>query len=384
MLYLGLDNGLYISRDDGQTWFQLKNNLPPAPIYWVAIQEHFDDLVVGTYGRGYYILDDIGPLRQMPADLNAEKLFSIRDAYRFNSRESIKTDGPSYNSGRNPNYGVPINYFIAEGDSINVTIAIENAEGEIIRTLEGSDNKGVNRIWWDLRYEPTYKPKLRTVPPGRPWVQLNGEGWRPLVTWDLDLWRGQFGPRVVPGQYTAVLNVNDKEFRSSFSVLKDPNSQGTVADIEKQVELSLELRDAMNVAVNMINKIEMIRSELVSIKPSLHKRTDLKEAERLEKLALNISAQLYDVHLTGAREDAFRSPMKLYGRLSAVASDLNASGIDFAPTDQQGEVYEVLNQRLQQAKDEFDQMIEEDIVRFNEKLNNMDVQIGLEKTEKTN
>ena len=59
-----------------------------------------------------------------------------------------------------------------------------------------------------MRYEPTYKPYIRTTPPGRPWVQLNGEGWRPLVTWDLDLMRGQYGPKVVPDKYKVKLIVD--------------------------------------------------------------------------------------------------------------------------------------------------------------------------------
>ena len=59
MLYLGTDNALYISFDDGDHWMHFRNNLPPSPVYWLEIQERFDDLVVGTYGRGYYILDNI-------------------------------------------------------------------------------------------------------------------------------------------------------------------------------------------------------------------------------------------------------------------------------------------------------------------------------------
>jgi len=234
-------------------------------------------------------------------------------------------------------------------------------------------------MMWDLRYEPTYKPRIRTLPPGRPWVQLNGEGWRPLVTWDLDLWRGQFGPRVVPGKYKAVISVDGQEFSKELTVLKDPNSSGTVESIKKQVSLSLELRDAMNLAVTMINKLEIIRSELVELTPSLKKKADVSEANKLSDLSTTIVGTLYDIHLTGAREDAFRNPMKLYGRLSALASDLSASGIDFAPTDQQGAVYSVLNKRLQTSKKQFDELIEKDIAAFNEKLNKLDMKIELEK-----
>ncbi|MDN5200033.1 glycosyl hydrolase [Fulvivirgaceae bacterium BMA10] len=381
LLFLGVDNGIYVSPDDGKNWSALKNNLPPAPVYWLEIQQHFGDLVVGTYGRGYYILDDITPIRQLAKEANGTDihLFDLRAAYRFNDKQSIKTDGPSLNSGRNPSYGAIINYYFKEEQKEEAIINILNAEGEIIRSLRGTRDKGVNRIAWDLRYEPTYKPRLRTTPPGRPWVQLNGEGWRPLVTWDLDLWRGQFGPRVVPGTYQVQLKVGDHTITKALEVRKDPNSEGSVESIREQVALSLKLRDAMNIAVNMINKVEILREELETLIPSLRRKTEIEEAQRLLNTATTVASKLYDIHLTGAREDAFRSPMKLYGRLSALASDINGSGIDFQPTDQQGEVYQVLNGRLLKVRNDFSELIEKDIKNFNQQLAKKNLKIDLEK-----
>mgnify|MGYP006083409379 FL=1 len=380
MLYLGLDNSLLISIDDGLHWMPLKNNLPPAPIYWLEVQENFDDLVVSTYGRGYYILDDLSALRQFNPDLKeSPQVFDPRKSYRLNNKESIKTDGYSFNSGQNPAYGTPINYYLPDTPTEKVLIEIRDGKNQIIRTLKGSNETGVNRIIWDLRYEPTYRPQLRTLPSGRPWVQLNGEGWRPLVTWDLDLWSGQYGPRVVPGKYTAVITIDDASFEKDLVVLKDPLARGSLADVEAQVQFSLALREAMNLAVTMINKIESIRSELLLLKTSLKKKSDLKQVDQLTGIATQIAGSLYDIHLTGAREDAFRSPMKLYGRLSALASEINSSGIDFKPTDQQGAVYEVLNQRLQKTKGEFDELIDHDIAAFNKKLNDLDMHIDIEK-----
>ena len=380
MLYLGLDNSLLISIDDGIHWMPLKNNLPPAPIYWLEIQENFDDLVVSTYGRGYYILDDLSALRQFNPDLQESvQVFDPRKSYRLNNKESIKTDGYSFNSGRNPAYGTPINYYLPDTLSEKVSIEILNEKKQIIRTLKGSNESGVNRVMWDLRYEPTYKPQLRTRPSGRPWVQLNGEGWRPLVTWDLDLWSGQYGPRVVPGNYKAIITINDVSFEKDLVVLKDPQAKGSLGDIEDQVLFSLDLREAMNIAVTMINKIEYIRSELLLLKTSLKKNSELKQVDRLIGIATQIAGSLYDIHLTGAREDAFRSPMKLYGRLSALASEINSSGIDFKPTNQQRAVYAVLNQRLQKTKEAFDELATNEIVAFNKKLNNLDMRIDIEK-----
>ncbi len=384
MLYAGIDKGIYVSYDDGDTWNRLRNNLPPAPVYWLEIQERFDDLVVGTYGRGYYILDDVSAIRNGDKLGSQVQLFKPRDAWRFNNKESIKTDGFSMNSGQNPPYGAIINYYIPEKAEEAKIEIYDKSNGDLVRTLNARTGAGVNRTVWNLRYESTFRPQLRVQPPGRPWVQLNGEGWRPLVTWDLDLMAGQFGPRVVPGTYTAKLIVDGQEFSQDFEVLKDPLSEGTKADIQAQVGFALELRDAMNIAVNSINKVEILRKELEEIIAEDTDRRTQREAVRLKAVAEDIASKLYDIHLTGAREDAFRSPMKLYGRLSALASDINGSGIDFKPTNQQGEVKEVLSERLENVVKQFQKVQDEDIQAFNKALQRKNRQIVLEKVDKGN
>ncbi len=385
MLYLGVDNALYISLDDGANWIHFRNNLPPAPIYWLEIQERFDDLVIGTYGRGYYILDNISPIREYDLDTKGKKahLFSVRPSYRFQERQSIKTDGPSLNSGTNPAYGADINYYLKDSTNQKIEIQILTTKDEIIRTLAGKNNAGINRVMWDLRYEPTFKPKLQSTPPGRPWVQLNGEGWRPLVTWDLDLMRGQFGPRVVPDSYKVKLIVGEEEFVREVEVLKDPTSEGSLEDIEQQVAFSLALRDAMNLAVSMINDIENIRSELTEIMPKLDRKGDLKKAQEILQLAENIAGSLYDIQLTGAREDAFRAPMKLYGRLSALASDITGNGVDFKPTAQQREVYAIFNTRLEAVAKKFKKFMTIEVAKLNSQLKKSELQIKLDKKIKS-
>ncbi|WP_339666974.1 WD40/YVTN/BNR-like repeat-containing protein [Maribacter arcticus] len=377
MLYLGVDNGLYISYDDGANWMRLRNNLPPAPVYWLEIQERFDDLVVGTYGRGYYILDNVAPLREFDLDAKNKSahLFSLRPAYRFIDQQSIKTDGPSLNSGTNPAYGADIHYYLQDSTNQKVEIQVLTDNDEIIRTLKGKQNAGIHRVMWDLRYEPTYKAKLKTTPPGRPWVQLNGEGWRPLVTWDLDLWRGQFGPRVVPKNYKIKLIVGEEEFIRELEVVKDPNSEASLEELTEQVAFSLQLRDAMNLAVTMINDIETIRAELNEIIPKLERSGDRKKSQELRTVAETIIASLYDIQLTGAREDAFRSPMKLYGRLSALASDIGGYGADFKPTDQQREVYAIFNKRLKDVDAKFKKFVDVEIKKLNIQLKKSELKI---------
>lgn len=370
VLYLGVDNGLYISVDDGANWMQLRNNLPPAPVYWVTVQERFDDLVVATYGRGFYILDNISVIRQYAAEARQKDihLFGLRPAYRFNDREGIKTDGRSFNSGRNAPYGADISYLLRDSSDAPVSVVITDIEGNPVRTLRAKNTAGIHRIWWDLQYEAPASPKLRTKPAGKDWVGFNEEGWRNLRTWDIDIVDGQRGPRVAPGWYQVTLKVGDRTFVQKLEVLKDPNTNASVGDIKKQVAFALECRDRLNETVGLINSIELLRKELEDQQASQTNAKARTELELLQQQATNIAAQLYDINLTGAREDAFRSPMKVYGRLAAVAADINGSGIDFPPTDQQEGVYEVLSERLETAQTQYEKFVEMNIPAFNKKF----------------
>ena len=378
MLYAGTDNGAWVSLDDGETWTSIRLDMPPAPVYWMVVQERFDDLVIGTYGRGFYIMDDVSPLRALDSEtLAAEmELLPIRPTYRFNNIQGIKAERSNV-TGRNPPAGAPISYWLAEAGPVR--IQIENAAGDTIRTLSGRGAPGVNRIWWDLRYEPTKQPRLRTPPPGMDWVPLGPDGWRPLRTWDLDLFRGQVGPRVVPGTYTVRMVRGEEEQTTTVEVLKDPYATGTLADLEEQVTLGLVLRDEIDDIVDMINDLEWTRSQLDDLQRRLADEDEtgdaidavVAESQRLETLAIEVEDRLFDIYLTGAREDAFRNPMKLYGRYSALSQDVSFSSSDFPPTMQQREVHQVLQERLEAARVLFERLYGEDADALNQLLREM-------------
>ena len=378
MLYAGTDNSVYFSLDDGDSWLPLRNNMPPAPVYWLTTQERFDDLVVGTYGRGFYVMDDVSPLRALDR-VSAEgepALLPTRPAYRFAPVQGIKAER-SHVTGRNPPYGADIDFWAPSaaaegGEGRRAAIRILGPEGDTIRTLSVEAKPGINRTWWDLRYEPTQRAKIRTAPPGLPWVPLGPEGWRPLRSWDLDLDRGQLGPRVVPGAYQVELELDGVVLAAPLQVVKDPHSEGTLADIRRQVALSLVVRDEINEVVEMINRIEWARSQLEDLAEMLGDDPTaaelLAEAKRLEETAVEVESNLFDIYLTGAREDAFRNPMKLYGRLSALAQDVGWSSADFPPTVPQQEVHEVLQQRLEDTRVRFDELFGEDAEALNRML----------------
>ena len=182
LLYVGTENGLYVSYDDGANWQPLQNNLPHAPVYWITVQEHFNDLVISTYGRGFWILDDITPIQQMTAEvLNANAhLFPVHATYRLRGITVPYASSDDPVAGQNPPYGASINYYLKAAPKADPSIKIVDADGKTVQTIRGTRNAGLNRVWWNLRTENSKEVRLRTAPLYAPDVKLNAEAWRPL------------------------------------------------------------------------------------------------------------------------------------------------------------------------------------------------------------
>jgi hypothetical protein len=221
-LYLGTENGIYVSVNDGDTWQSLQNNLPAAPVYWITVQEQFNDLVIATYGRGFWILDDIAPLQKLTAQVVSADahLFAPRPAYRF---REITQDASAANDptvGANPPYGAAINYYLKGAPTGTTTLSILDARDQVVRTLTAPRNAGLNRVYWDLRDEPTPEVRLRTSPLYAPEVRVGPDGSRSGGG-------GRFSLLLPPGAYAVRLNVGGKQLTEKFEVRKDPNSGGS-------------------------------------------------------------------------------------------------------------------------------------------------------------
>ena len=132
------------------------------------------------------------------------------------------------------------------------------------------------------------------------------------------------------------------------------------------------IRDEINEVVDMIDRIEWARSQLEDLADMLADDSTatglLAEAAALEETAIRLESNLFDIYLTGAREDAFRNPMKLYGRLSALSQDIGSSSADFPPTVPQVEVHDVLRQRLDATRLLFGKLFTEDAEELNRML----------------
>jgi photosystem II stability/assembly factor-like uncharacterized protein len=355
LLYLGTENSLFASFDDGKEWVPLQSNLPHAPVYWLTIQEHFNDLVVATYGRGFWILDDLTPLQQLtPEALDASvHLFSPRPAYRFRSKDGRIGQPEDPGAGRNPRGGASIHYLLKEKPEGSVKLAILDSTGETVRDLGSvSGAEGLNRVYWDLRCESSETPRMRTKVLEHAHVAIGDDGWRPAGE------RGRVSPLAPPGEYTLRLSVGDEEFTETLTVLKDPNSTGTVADILAQTEVVLELREEANAVVGIINEAEILRAQLLDLTARVKEMDGSEEitdlVTELEAALEELEMGLTDLRLSGgsAGQDSLRWPRQLYAKITSLAGYI--SGSDFPPTMQQLEVHERYQGLLEQAQSEME------------------------------
>lgn len=378
MLFLGTSNFIYVSWDDGGHWTLLRNNMPPAPISWLTIQKRYNDLVVATYGRGFWILDDITPLRNWDKAQGSEAyFFKPRAAYRYrefkNSRNNVlHNDLPV---GQDPPAGADLNYYLS-APAKKAEISIVGPSGDVIRTLKGPAKSGINRVWWDLRYEAPTVVKLRNSPPGEPWVKNGPAGWRPLVHWR----NYTHGPRVWPGTYTVKLSVDGKEYTQQLEVLRDPADLGTDADIKANTTFLLQLRSELDEAGVTINNIEWVRKQLADLQTLLAgKPNDVSVGQavgNLEQQIYSVEGKYFPLALTGRTEDAFRVPTTLYGKLTNLAF-LVESGADLPPTDQSVAVNKELQQQLTEAQDAARNLNDKLIPEFNAMLKGKGIPAGI-------
>jgi len=366
LLYLGTENAIYVSFNDGRSWLPLQNNLPHAPVYDMVVQEQFNDLVVATYGRGYWIMDDVTPLQQLTDDVLASDvhLFVPRPAYRMHG----VIGGPRANAS------AYINYYLKSVPEGRVRIAILDGEGQVVDTLRATKNRGINRVTWDLRYESAHEAKLRTKPPGNPHVveekrfrtSWEREGWYPILSWGTG--GGFQGIMVAPGTYTVRLTVGDDEYTQELVVNKDPRSAGSVADIEQQVALQLEIRHDINAATDMIDQIELIKKQLNDLTDVLHQEDDGAQVIDAAKAVYGKLQAVEDKVLQpiAAEGDSksFRYPNMLYSKLSVLGGDVAAS-VDFPPNKQQREVQQLLRSQLIQYQAELQAVLDGDVADFN-------------------
>ncbi len=405
LLYLGTENGLYVSFDDGKNWQPLQNSLPHAPVYWIAVQERFHDLALATYGRGFWILDDLTPLQQLTAEVLASNahLFAPRAAYRF--RPVAQPAAVFYDpaAGHNPPFGAVLNFYLKSnlGEKDRARLTISDATGKVVREIDcrparpegarpaagpggpagagrgegGPDARpceakaGINRYWWDLRFEPSREIKLRTTPLYAPDVTVGPEGWRPAPG------AGRISLLAPPGMYAVTLAWGEEKFTQKLSVLKDPHSSGSESDIQTQTQLLTALREEMNTIADSVNQIESVRAQIGALEKELgtddNAKAIRKAAEDLAEKLVAVEGKVLQLKATGRGQDDVRWAPMLLQKVNYLASAVGSS--DFPPTTQQLAVKDELNRQGEQYAQEFQQLLAKDIAAFNAMLRERNV-----------
>jgi photosystem II stability/assembly factor-like uncharacterized protein len=254
VLYAGTEFGLFVSTDRGGNWQRVRSGLPTVPIHEIVFHPRENDMILATHGRSIWILDDATPIQQAgEAMRNDAFLFDFgRPAMQFNpaNNRGFVTDKPF--RGKNPTFGAPISYYL-KGDvpTENVQLRIRDGAGNVVRTLSGNDLRdatkaGINRVHWDLRYQPLPSQQQSGGPGGGGGGGGFGGG-------------ANNGPFVMPGEYRVTLVVNDKDVATkSLRVVGDTAVQWTDADRKTWHDTALafhRLQEQANEAADAVTEL---------------------------------------------------------------------------------------------------------------------------------
>ena len=395
LLFAGTGNDLFYSLDDGSHWTALDTGLPHAPVSWAVVQKDFHDLVISTYGRGIYILDDISPLEQMAKNHSdsAVTLFEPRQNYRFTRGGQAMLTFSLKTAPKDP-----------------AQLEILDSDGKVIRKLETKARAGMNRMPWDLRYESPRVVALRTAAPDNPHIwdepRFRDADSRPITHWGSK--SAEVGPIVAPGKYSVRLKIEDKTYTQPLTVLRDPRSPGTDADTQLSVKTLLRIRGDIEHVSDEVNQMEWMRKQLEVIKGMLRppqnkeeekeaededdyegpapapaasqaqgeaeakRKADLlKAAEDFDKKLLGIETRFVSPALLNSDDKYFVESYKVYLNLIWLNAEVGtggsdvAGGADFAPTDTQMELLQGFEAEISATDTNYQKLMKEDLPALN-------------------
>lgn len=282
LLYAGTETSVRVSFDDGDRWQSLQLNLPASSMRDLVV--HGDDLVLATYGRSLWILDDIAPLRQANAEAAAADAFfykpttAVRVRWDMNQDTPFPADEPT---APNPPEGAILDYVLKTAPSGEISMAIYDAREQLVRQYSSvapatsnlkanvpsywfapppvlSKAPGMNRFVWNLR---NASPKIL---PYNYYGQMIAYTEYTLADHAIpgETPREQpEGPLVAPGEYTAALTVNGQTIRQTFQVIADPRVGISQADFEEQLDWARRITEAMGTSFEVFHQIGTLRYE---------------------------------------------------------------------------------------------------------------------------
>ncbi|HEY3383566.1 MAG TPA: hypothetical protein VGK32_17515 [Vicinamibacterales bacterium] len=326
LLYAATEHGVYVSLDDGTQWLPLSLNLPDLQVSDLVVENR--DLVIATHGRGFYVLDDIEPLRQLTPEV------SQATAWLFTPAAAVRRV-----------YAADIDY-VLRAPAANLKVEILDGSGATILTLPSAkaNHAGLNRLTWDLRY------------PGA--TVFDGMILRSAAP--------QRGPIAPPGTYQVRLTADGQVQTRRFTVTLPPQVKGvSQADLEAQFALGLQIRDKTSAANQAVILIRDLKKQIADRQGKTTDRKVVVAAGSLvEKLAA-IEEELYQVR-NQAPKDPLAYPVKLNNRIPALGYVVD--GADARPTDQSHLVFKELSAELDAQLGRLDALLKNDVPVLNRLL----------------
>ena len=272
LLFAGSERAAYVSFDDGEHWQSLRLNMPATSIRDLVIKD--DDIVVGTHGRSFWILDNITPLRQVNNQLIAKSTVlykpqtAIRVRWNMNSDTPLPQEEPA---GENPPDGAIIDYSLKEKSTDAVQLEITDAQGKLIRSYSTNDKPyhipdvniplywirpqqilsgeaGAHRFLWDMHYTPL------NVPPTYP-ISAIYQNTAPVQT----------APWVMPGIYTIKLSTMGNSYTQQLIVKTDPRVHTSIKALQQQHDLSFTCYQGRISAMKTLEEISEVRKQLKNL-----------------------------------------------------------------------------------------------------------------------
>jgi photosystem II stability/assembly factor-like uncharacterized protein len=397
LIFIGTEFGVFFTIDGGQKWIQLKGGMPVISVRDLAIQKRENDLVVGTFGRSIYILDNYTPLRALkPEMLNQEAtLFPVKDAMMYILSQPLggrgkSFQGESYFTADNPPFGATFTYYLKEApktrkqrrqeaekeaerkgttlpypaladlsseeeeEAPTISFTITDSNGRIVRRLNAPLTPGMNRVSWDLRYPaPTLAPPRPAEGDEDPFAEPPG------------------GPLVMPGKYSVSMSkrVNGTTTNlagpQQFSVFVDGQNAMAAADRGALVEFQQKVARLQRAVSGTVETANQLRTRLGQIKRALHE-TPAAEA-KLSDDASSIEKRTNDILKVLRGDNALRQrqeilPPSIVERVNTIVSDQRMS--TSAPTQTQKEHYSAAAQEFEQVLGQLRSLIEGDLVRL--------------------
>jgi photosystem II stability/assembly factor-like uncharacterized protein len=269
LLFAGMEHGIYASWNLGKSWEKINVDLPNVSVRDLRIQARDRDLIVGTHGRGAYILDDIRPLEELNMALGKSlHVFPVREAVLWNMFWRIENLGDRTYKAKNPEFGAYINFSINQDTSDPVVVEIKDSKGNIVTTLEHKEaKKGVNRLVWDLGHDGAKELKNKIE-----------EGFS----------YGTLRPKVPPGNYVATINAMNQTAKTNITVSADPRINMSLANYTKKAAALLTLRDLLSETHEFIDKVSDVSHQIATLLEK-YQTHDLGDHTSLEKLHKNIT-----------------------------------------------------------------------------------------------